>query len=447
MISRAIPDSPDLSAACAAFTGELGEWAEESVDAYANETPTDGHDQGTFTISWGPYLATANGGRALDFLCSYRDRIAAHFHASDRWRHGYWRMQEAHHGTEHYELFLGALWRFKPGDERTAAQLVDAAEHFGNWSPDVPPWFDWDSGTFYSMWFGADGIDTHRPSSELNLADHFRCTNICLLAHEMTGEQRYLDLAAAQCERWATAIVDSPALPVGIRAEGPVYQLGEEDDSTYYSFAGAAPPLTVSINRAENLLASAAVNALLNMWRRRGNPVLRQAVEKILEIVVTQLDDPDAGVGVNVLRCYRKLTGDTRYDEAVRQAAAKLAPRSFSELSLEPEPPKEKPGPGIGKRMDKPPWFEDGQPQRHSPVLLAHAAEIDGNEELATRAVDLARTQFALARQAYPDGRRHGCGARSISAIARGHGRENNTGVVTAVLEPVLEVFQPALPG
>jgi hypothetical protein len=38
-------------------------------------------------------------------------------------------------------------------------------------------------------------------------------------------------------------------------------------------------------------------------------------------------------------------------------------------------------------------------------------------------------------------GRDHGCSARSVSAIARGHGCDNNAGVTTAVLAPLLKVW------
>ena len=61
-----------------------------------------------------------------------------------------------------------------------------------------------------------------------------------------------------------------------------------------------------------------------------------------------------------------------------------------------------------------------------------------GDSALHARAVDLARTYFLLARAAFPDGRDHGCSARSVSAIARGHGRENHAGMTTAVLGPAL---------
>ncbi|MYJ79220.1 MAG: hypothetical protein F4047_13975 [Caldilineaceae bacterium SB0670_bin_27] len=92
----------------------------------------------------------------------------------------------------------------------------------------------------------------------------------------------------------------------------------------------------------------------------------------------------------------------------------------------------------MGKRSDAPRWLENSRERRHNPITLAVAAEIEGDSALHARAVDLARTYFLLARDAFPDGRDHGCSARSVSAIARGHGRENHAGMTTAVLGPAL---------
>ena len=86
--------------------------------------------------------------------------------------------------------------------------------------------------------------------------------------------------------------------------------------------------------------------------------------------------------------------------------------------------------------------LQDGLPRRHNPIILSLAAEVLSDGELATRAVDLARTYFELARDTLPDGRSHGCAGNSVNAVARGHGRDNNAGMVTAVLAPALEALE-----
>ena len=79
--------------------------------------------------------------------------------------------------------------------------------------------------------------------------------------------------------------------------------------------------------------------------------------------------------------------------------------------------------------------------RRHNPITLALGAEVTADRELARWALDIALTYFELARNALPDGCEHGCAANTISAVARGHGRDNNAGVTTAVLGPIAEAF------
>jgi hypothetical protein len=119
----------------------------------------------------------------------------------------------------------------------------------------------------------------------------------------------------------------------------------------------------------------------------------------------------------------------------------RLPSGDISEMSIDPTPPKQGRPSGVGKRSDMPQWYEDGVVRCKNPILLALVAEIQEDEDIAIQAVDLARTCFNLARMVYPDGRAHGCSARSVSAIARGHGRDNDAGMITAVLNPTQERF------
>ena len=444
MISIGIQDSPGLTEACQGFLAEVGDWTGACVRDLSAEPPTNGHDQATFTVAWAPYIEATNDVRALGFMVQLRDKIRDHFVATGAWRHGYWTMQEAHHGTEHFELFLGTLWGLGPGDAATVEQLVDAAEHFGNWVPEIPPWFDWGAGLFRSFHFGTEGVKP-APGTRVNVADHLRCVNICMIAHRMTGEQRYLDLSVLYAGRWADAVNAADRLPVGLTEDGGVYSLPQESDAVYRAFAGQAPDLAQDVDRAENLLASGAVNTWLALWGTTADTRFRQAAEKVTDVVATQLGDPDAGAGADVIRACRRWTNDRRYDRAVLDTVRELAPFGFSALSIDPAPERQGRASGIGKRKDMPIWCEDGAPRRHSPMLLALAAEITEDERLATRSVDIGRAYLALARKAYAHGREHGCSARSVSAIARGHGRENNAGVVTAVLAPVMKHFSVAV--
>ena len=434
--SRIIEKSTSVREACERFMGDVGEWANECRTELAGKPVTDGHDQGTFTTPWASYIVTADDVALLAFLKEMRDKIRDHMIVSGLWSHGYWRRQEAHHGTEHFELFLGTLWELDPDDGATIEQMADAAEHLGNWEPAVAPWFDWDTGLFLSTHFGTDGVEPMMGG--VNIADHFRCVSIALRAADMTGDTRYMDLARAHARRWAEAILAGDDMPLGIGKGGAIYGQDDLGDAGKRWFAGQAV-VGSTVDRTENLVASGAVDSLLDVAERADEPQCRQAAVRLLDVAAGELTDPDAGCAADVIAAYRARTGDTRYDTRLRELAESLEPCGFSELALAPNPPKyEKRPSGFGKRGDKPDWLEDGRPRRHNPVTLACLAEAMGDEAMAMRAVDIGRAAFALAREVYPSGNHHGCSARTVSAIARGHGRENHAGVVTACLDRVM---------
>ena len=440
MNTMQIESSQSVEEACNRFMADIQDWIRHCIATYGNLPPTDVHDQGTYTTGWAPYIQASQDETPLRFMLTLRDKIRDHYVASGKWRHGYWTMQEAHHGTEHFELFLGTLLHLKPDDDETGAQLVNMAEHLGNWSDDVASWFDWDARLYKSIFFGADGV-REEPGMSLNMPDHMRCVNISLLAHDASGEDHFLDLADTYAGHWAEAMLADTPLPIGLTQDGPIYTFDDESQSIYRSFVGQAPALDAEVDRAENFLCSDTVQTFVKLWKLTGKEQFRQAAEKLLDSLVKQLDDPDAGAAADAIRFYRANTGDNRYDTHVLNVVTARDPWQVETLSFELGDSRRSRASGIGKRGDMPNWLENGNPRKHNPITLAVAAEIADDARLATRAVDLARTYFALARASFPDGRDHGCSARSVSAVARGHGRDNHAGMVTAVLEPVMKTL------
>jgi hypothetical protein len=433
MLTRSVEHSTGFSEAYARFMTSLGRWVDVCIERYADAEPTDVHDQGTYTTGWAPYLRERAHPHALAFLKRRRDAIHDHFIATGQWHHGYWCVQEAHHGTEHFDLFLRTLFHLDPDDPETRRQILDATEHIGNWIAGIPDWFDVESQLFRSMYLGTREVRID-PGMALNIPDHIRFASLCLLAREAGGGESYLDLAVAYTGNWADAILRGDSLPIGLLPSGPMAELTGQAESAYRSFAGMAGHLDDDIDRTENLLASSAVDVMLDLWQATGETKFRAATERLLEVLVTQLQDPDAGAAADAIRTYRRITHDHRYDDAIRDTVTALDPLAIRTLGLQPDVTRPARPHGIGKRSDKPNWFEDGEPQRHAPILLAVGAEVMNDGELATAALDLGRTAFDLAREALPDGRHHGCAANTVSAIARGHGRENHAGVTTAVL-------------
>ena len=434
-----IPRSPSFAEAAAAFQVELTEWAATCIREYDASGPTDGHDQVNFTLAWEPLILTGNL-ELVEVMARWRDEIRNHFTENGVWHHGYWRQQEAHHGTEHFGLFLGTLYRLSPDDPRTSGQIRDACEHLGNWASGVPDWFDWGTELFRSMWLGTEVVRAE-PGLTANVADHMRLANLALLGYEASGQARYAGLAVMYAARWVEAILDGPCLPVAILPSGPLYAVDEELRTHYHGFAGMAGTLADDVDRAENLLASGTIDAFLALHRLTGEGQWLEASRRILDALVGEIGDPDAGAAVSAMMCHDLWEEEPRYAEAIKAAYLASDWALPARLGVQPMR-REGPRPaGVGKRSDKPGWFEDGAPRRVGPILLGAVAEILDSEELARQAIDLSRAQFALGRQALTGDRRHACGASSDAAVARGHGRENNAGVATAVLLPLLHRF------
>ncbi|MBI1298279.1 hypothetical protein GC175_25375 [bacterium] len=431
--TQSVTPSDSISTAASRFEDEVITWIRVCMDRYADAPATAVHDQGTYTTAWEPIVRRTGDAEILAFLKTARDRMRDHYVSTGLWRHGYWRMQEAHHGTEHYELFLGMLLRLDPADAETRRQLIDAAEHMGNWSATAPPWFNDRTNRFHSFFFGTDAVQTN-PGDDFNRTDHLRCVNICLLAYDASADRRYLDFAVRYAGAWADAIVDAPRLPIGLTPHGALYHMADAPEAVYRKFVGEASQPLTDIDRAENFLASDGVNTFLRLWHETGDVRFRRAAERLLDPLITQITDPDAGVVAAAVRDYRRWTADPRYDAAVLHVLESDPIRPVQTLSLDTDArPNGRPV-GVGKRSDMLHWLEDGAPRRHHPVTLAVAAEIGESEDVAVHALDLARATFVLARNHLPDGRDHGCAARTVSAVARGHGRENHAGVVTSVL-------------
>lgn len=434
--------APSVESACQRFLANIGEWVHACMAEYRSLPPSDVHDQATYTVSWLPYIRATGDKEAVRFMRGLRDDISRHFHRSGAWSHGYWKSHEVHHGTEHFELFLASLYELDPNDGSTVAHFLDAAEHIGNWQSGHEEWFDWERKLFRSLWLGTETA-RREAGMAVNMADHLRLVNLSLCANRMMGETRYLELAESATMPWARAVAQSDTLPIGLLESGTVYALDSAADGHYRQFMGQASALIEPVDRAENFLASSGINAFLDLWQRTDNALFRQAAERLLDVLVTQLDDPDAGAAADALRRYRRMTGSTRYDGQLVAAAERAFDRARPPtlLSINPYPQRAERPSGVGKRQDMPEWFENGAPRRAHPALLAAAADVMEDADLAAAAVDLARHYFLLARRVYPHGRHHGCAATTVSAVGRGHGRENNAGVITAVLEPVLHTF------
>ena len=437
---RKLDRSSLFADAATRFLDAVGDWIAECVARYNESPPTDAPDQLTYVAGWEPYLRARPQPATLDFLTRQRNAVVAHFTGTGQWRHGYWTMRDVHGGVEYFNVFLRTLAHLDPDDPQTRSQILDAAEHFGNWSDAVPPWYDAGARLFRSLCLGAIGVQDN--GRHWNMPDHLSAIRLCLLAHSLAGGERYLELARDYAGMWADVLLTEQELPIGLDISGPIFSLDEMGERDYRFCAGDAGPLSSPVDRAENILATGGVNVFLDLWQLTGDTRFLRAAERILDLLTPQLPDPDAGAAADLMRTYRRMTGRSRYDDVVRSTLASLAPFDIRTIGIQPDVMRLTRLTGVGKRADMPIWFENLHLRRHNPITLAVAAEVTGDVALATQALDIGRVYFELARQSLPDGRGR-AGANTVSAIARGHSRDNGAGVVTGVLGPLLEAFGP----
>ncbi len=435
---RKLDRSPNFAEAAALFLDAVGEWIDACIAQYAAAPPTDAPDQLTYVAAWEPYLRVRPRPEALAFLTHKRDAVHTHFTQTGQWRHGYWMMQDVSRGVEHFNVFLRFLAQLAPDDPETRRQILDAAEHFGNWSEAVPPWYDARTKLFRSFRFGATGAE--ELDEQWNVPDHLRGVRLCLLAHSLGGGDRYLAFARDYAGLWADVLLTEQELPVGLGVNGPLFALSKEAEAFYLSGLGNAGHSETPVDRAESFLAAGGINAFLELWERTGEARFLRAGERLLDLLTPQLSDPDAGAVADLLRTYRRVTGSRRYDDAVRSILAFLAPSEIRTIGIQPDVMRLTRLTGVGKEADMPIWFENLHLRRHNPITLAAAAEITGDAALAAQALDIGRVYFELARQSLADGCDDG-GANTVGAVARGHRRENGAGVVTATLQPLIEAF------
>ena len=449
MFTIAIEKSSTLEESARGFLNHLRNWVYVCIEKYEVARMIDDPDQSVFMTSWEPYLQATGDQRALDFLILQRDHIRGYFMETEQWNHGYWAYLESQVGIDHFLRFLGMLSRFAPRDPFTRGQILDAAEHLGNWVERVPAWFDWERGLFLSSILGTEEINQEE-GARMNTPIHLRLANLALLAYRISNRHRYLDLAAACAKPWCESILRVVKLPIALlpdqdRGVLPVYALDSSQVDLYRAYLGdRMEDLEDPMARAERFLAADAINVFLRLWRYLGEDEFLLVAERLLDVLVGALEDPDAGAVADAVRSYWRTTGSSRYNASVLSAVQKMPAASIRELGLEDAGPRLKlRPPGIGKSVDMLAWRENGAPRLCSPALVALAAEMTEDSQLATAALDLGCAYFKIARHVLLDGRSKASSARTVGAVARGNGRENHAGVTTAVLKPVLESFFP----
>lgn len=487
---------PEWAEAFFSARNRIRRWIQTSTKQQSLIPYRGGHDEGSFTGSWFGFHQLFGMPEVLDFARFLRDGFAEW--SREQMLHGFYREGEAHHQTEIFTFFLCRLWRVAPEDE-TAALILDAAEHIGNWVEGIPAWYDHSEHRFLSWRIGAERTGGPR-SRGYEVPDHFRLIQIALIAWEISRDERYLDLCRGYADRWARAILDAPAdePPTVIRSG----ESAADHDEVMYAI-GAHHHGDSALDRVEPHVPAGTVDVMLDLFEMTGEARYADAAGRLCRALLPALGDPYSNPPGALLWRYRTVTGDTSLDEPARDrlhagieetlvgldgmlaflqqtrisgyamtaarlyasladnpiAADRLEERAERYRTLVGERPiagaraetpcmvietlSKLPIAGIGKRSDMLRWAWENElgglrpTAALPPPSLMLGWQIAADETLAAAALRTVSDRIGLAASALRDGRHHGCGGSTIGAVASGHGRDGGYGNVTAAFLPL----------
>ncbi|MGB9620503.1 MAG: hypothetical protein ACPL7K_08840, partial [Armatimonadota bacterium] len=305
-------------------------WIDSAVDRWSHTPWGGGHDEGIFTRTWPSYYLLTGDQKAYQFLdklvhefidcpvveackCFLTPEDAAAYPDQDRRPpyHGYPADQACFvHAPENYAWFLTHAAHINPSP-RVRQALEDCAEHVGNWSSDVPPWYDWDAHRFRSSIFGTRLVRDYPPYDFETIA-LVRVMVLASNAFYLTGKQRYLDICTDWADKWTQIVLEAnpeDGFPTVL------FPCPEEDIELKYGEFGK--------RRTRAKLNYELANLLLDVFYYTRKESYAQAVHKMLN-TDSGWSAPAQGLpGISsiLVARYRSVTGDRSFDKRVIDAA------------------------------------------------------------------------------------------------------------------------------
>ena len=414
--------------AYAALRAEMDHWLEQSRRLDPPGPNDGGEDEANYALAWFPHFLITGDAAVLRHFEALKTALRGW--VQRECFHGYEPEAEAHHGPEPFLLFLPRYIGLQPQDSEAVALLADAAEHIGNWVPEVHPWYDYSRDAFIGYRIGTRCV-TNGEGDACELAEHFRFLHIAIAAHRVTRAER---------------LVSAPdPMPLLWTLDGKGLDEAEVDARGLHRLAASAHHLPGDpFAGIENLLASGAVYALGDLWLLSGEEVFREAARRIVEPLVACLDDPYNDPAAAALSYYRWTFADTGFDPQIRSGLEALPEGPPERLALVFPQEGRMRVPGVGKRADMAywgEWSEDGsvRPIREpSTATLTLTYQVTGEIEYALRALRSAGTRLKMARRVLRGGREHADMGGAVCSVAAGHGRNWGQGSVTACYGPLL---------
>ena len=422
---------------------EMGRWLKQSM-LLDPPVPNDGgEDEANYALAWFPHYLITGDATVLQHFDTLKAALLGWVKRDCL--HGYEPKAEAHHGPEPFLLFLPRYIGLVPEDTEATSLLTDAAEHIGNWVPEIPAWYDYDRDTFIGYNIGSRDV-TNDEKDAYEMAEHFRFIHIALAAYRVTGEERYLTWALRYGRKRAERLIAAPnPMPLLWTLDGEgLDEVAVNEKNLQRLVASTHHVPGDPLVGIEVLLASGAIYALGDLYLLSGEEIFKTAAKRIVEPLVTSLSDPFNDPAAAALSYYRWTFGDTGFDEQICDGFAELPDEPPELLALIFPQEIRRREPGVGKRADMAYWGEwsdDGsvQPIREpSTATFTLAYQVTGETGYALRALRSAATRLNIARRVLRGGREHADMGGAVCSVAAGHGRNWGQGAVTACYGPLL---------
>lgn len=422
---------------------EMGRWLKQSMLLDPPGPNDGGEDEANYALAWFPHYLITGDATVLQHFDALKAALLGWVKRDCV--HGYEPKAEAHHGPEPFLLFLPRYIGLKPEDSEAIGLLTDAAEHIGNWVPEIPPWYDYARNTFIGYNIGSRFVENDEHNA-YELAEHFRFIHIAIAAYRVTGEERYLTWALRYGRKRAERLIAAPN-PMPLLWDLNERGLSEAEVNTKNLHRLVASTHHIPgdpLVGIENLLASGAIYALGDLYLLAGDELFKTAAKRIVEPLVTSLADPYNDPAAAALSYYRWTFEDTSFDAGICTALEDLPDEPPELLALIFPQETRRRELGVGKRADMAYWGEwsdDGSVkpiQEPSTATLTLAYQVTGDVSFAMRALRNAATRLTIARRVLRGGREHADMGGAVCSIAAGHGRNWGQGAVTACYGPLL---------
>lgn len=420
-----------------ALRNEMGRWLKQSMLLDPPGPNDGGEDEANYALAWFPHYLITGDTTVLQHFDSLKTALAGWVERDCH--HGYEPKAEAHHGPEPFLLFLPRYIGLVPEDMEAVKLLTDAAEHIGNWVPEIPPWYDYKRDTFIGYNIGSRFVENEEKDA-YELAEHFRFIHIALAAYRVTGENRYLEWALRYGKKRAERIVAAPEpMPLLWDLDGNGLSEADVDAKNLHRLVASTHHIPNDPSAGiEVLLASGAVYTFGDLHGLSGDSIFQAAARRIVQPLVASLRDAYNDPAAAALSYYRWTFNDTTFDADIRAQVEKLPASPPDLLALVFPQEIRRREPGVGKRADMAYWGEwtdDGSVkpiQEPSTATLTLAYQVTGNVSFAARALRSAATRLTIARRVLRGGREHADMGGAVCSVAAGHGRNWGQGAVTA---------------